>query len=75
MTPDSPCAASGDEARVHSFLHAMPKVELHCHLLGTVRRATFAEYGEVSLRGLAHILRSHDLQHLACLHWLMAKLA
>ncbi|MFO1294797.1 MAG: adenosine deaminase [Rubrivivax sp.] len=43
MTPDSPCAASGDEARVHSFLHAMPKVELHCHLLGTVRRATFAE--------------------------------
>lgn len=43
MTPDSPCAASGDEARVQSFLHAMPKVELHCHLLGTVRRATFAE--------------------------------
>lgn len=39
------------------------------------RRATFAEYGEVSLRGLAHILRSHDLQHLACLHWLMAKMA
>jgi DinB superfamily len=39
------------------------------------RRATFAEYGEVTLRGLAHILRSHDLQHLACLHWLMAKMA
>jgi hypothetical protein len=39
------------------------------------RRATFAEYGEVSLRGLAHILRSHDLQHLACLHWLLAKMA
>jgi hypothetical protein len=38
------------------------------------RRATFAEYGEVSLRGLAHILRSHDLQHLACLHWLLAKM-
>ena len=39
------------------------------------RRAIFAEYGEVTLRGLAHILRSHDLQHLACLHWLMSKMA
>jgi hypothetical protein len=39
------------------------------------RPATFAEYGEVTLRGLAHILRSHDLQHLACLHWLLAKMA
>jgi adenosine deaminase len=24
-------------------LHAMPKAELHCHLLGTVRRATFVD--------------------------------
>jgi hypothetical protein len=39
------------------------------------RTATFAEYGAVTLRGLAHILRSHDLQHLACLHWLLAKMA
>jgi hypothetical protein len=39
------------------------------------RKATFAEYGEVTLRGLAHILRSHDLQHLACLHWLLSKIA
>jgi hypothetical protein len=38
------------------------------------RMATFAEYGAVTLRGLAHILRSHDLQHLACLHWLLAKM-
>ena len=38
------------------------------------RTATFAEYGKVTLRGLAHILRSHDLQHLACLHWLLAKM-
>ena len=38
------------------------------------RTATFAEYGEVTLGGLAHILRSHDLQHLACLHWLLAKM-
>jgi len=26
-----------------NFLHAIPKAELHCHLLGTVRRATFTE--------------------------------
>ena len=25
------------------FLHALPKAELHCHLLGTVRQDTFAE--------------------------------
>ena len=26
-----------------ALLHQMPKVELHCHLLGTVRRATFED--------------------------------
>jgi adenine deaminase len=26
-----------------AFLHALPKAELHCHLLGTVRRATFED--------------------------------
>jgi hypothetical protein len=41
---------------------------------GWARTATFAEYGAVTLRGLAHILRSHDLQHLACIHWLLAKM-
>jgi hypothetical protein len=41
---------------------------------GWTRTATFAEYGAVTLRGLAHILRSHDLQHLACIHWLLAKM-
>jgi adenine deaminase len=25
------------------FLHALPKVELHCHLFGTLRQATFAD--------------------------------
>jgi adenine deaminase len=29
---------------IEEFLHAIPKVELHCHLLGTVRRATFTEW-------------------------------
>lgn len=28
---------------VENFLRAMPKVELHCHLFGSVRRATFTE--------------------------------
>jgi hypothetical protein len=37
------------------------------------RRGTFAEYGEVTFESLAHILRSHDLQHLAGLQWLEAK--
>jgi hypothetical protein len=37
------------------------------------RRCTFAEYGELSLLGLIHILCSHDQQHLACMHWLLGK--
>jgi len=35
----------------------------------------FAEYGALTLRGLLHYLRSHDQQHLACLHWLAGKAA
>lgn len=27
----------------HHLFHSMPKVELHCHLFGTVRHATFSE--------------------------------
>ncbi|MGH6627890.1 MAG: adenosine deaminase [Burkholderiaceae bacterium] len=34
--PERPLTLSG-------FLQAMPKVELHCHLLGTVRRDTFID--------------------------------
>ncbi len=30
-------------APLFDFLRAMPKVEIHCHLLGTVRHATFRE--------------------------------
>ncbi len=33
LNPDDP---------LYAFIHAMPKAELHCHLLGTVRRKTFA---------------------------------
>jgi adenosine deaminase len=32
-----------NENQLTHFLHAMPKVEIHCHLLGTVRLATFKE--------------------------------
>jgi hypothetical protein len=39
------------------------------------RRTSFAEYGDVSLRGLIHILCSHDQQHLACIHWLLGKMS
>lgn len=38
------------------------------------RRGTFAEYGALTLRGLLHYLRSHDQQHLACVHWLIGKM-
>ena len=34
LSPDDPLLA---------FTHALPKVELHCHLLGTVRRDTFTD--------------------------------
>ena len=34
---------SPDPLTLELFLQAMPKVELHCHLLGTVRRVTFEE--------------------------------
>ncbi len=30
-------------AELQAFFRALPKVELHCHLLGAVRRQTFAE--------------------------------
>ena len=38
------------------------------------RRGTFAEYGPLTLRSLVHYLASHDLQHLACMDWLLGKL-
>jgi hypothetical protein len=39
------------------------------------RTGVFAEYGRVSLQGLIHFLRGHDQQHLACLQWLLGKMA
>jgi hypothetical protein len=37
------------------------------------RTAIFAGYGVVNVQAMIHLLRSHDLQHLACLEWLFAK--
>ena len=37
------------------------------------RRGSFGGYGELSLRSLVHYLASHDLQHLACLEWLLGQ--
>ena len=39
------------------------------------RTGVFAEYGSLTLRALLHYLRSHDQQHLACLHWLLGRMA
>ena len=42
--------------------------------LGTAeldRRAVFEDYGAITLRGLVHMLCSHDQQHLAGLQWLL----
>ena len=37
------------------------------------RSAHYAAYGRVTLKGLVHLLRSHDLQHLASMHWLLMR--
>jgi hypothetical protein len=39
------------------------------------RSGDFAEYGDLTLRALVHYLRSHDVQHLAGIHWLAGKIA
>lgn len=42
MSPHSAPADANAGAPLEAFLRAIPKVELHCHLFGTVRQATFA---------------------------------
>ncbi len=42
-SPATPAPSENDTPLLR-FLHAMPKVEIHCHLLGTVREATFLEW-------------------------------
>ncbi len=43
VAPMTLAAATPAPLTLDGFLQAMPKVELHCHLLGTVRRATFED--------------------------------
>ena len=38
------------EAALGRFLHALPKMELHCHLLGAVRRSTFEDLARRATR-------------------------
>ena len=41
--PDAQATPPDAPLTLAQMLHAMPKAELHCHLFGTVRRATFEE--------------------------------
>jgi len=38
------------------------------------RPAVFGEHGRLTVRGLAHLLCSHDQQHLSGLQWLLARI-
>jgi len=38
------------EGALERFLHALPKMELHCHLLGAVRRSTFEDLARRAVR-------------------------
>jgi hypothetical protein len=38
------------------------------------RRATFEGFGPITVRGLMHLLCSHDHQHLAGLQWLACRI-
>lgn len=51
-TPAHTAAPTGleSDAALQQFLQAMPKVEIHCHLLGTVRHATFKELARRAAR-------------------------
>lgn len=57
MLADSPGAPDGavalTDAALQRFLHAMPKVEIHAHLLGTLRHATFKELARRAARAAA----------------------
>jgi adenosine deaminase len=44
FVPAADAAAQGPA--LHAFCRALPKVELHCHLLGAIRQATFHELAQ-----------------------------
>lgn len=49
----APGAPADADAALLQFLRALPKVELHCHLLGSVREATFLEWTQRAARRAA----------------------
>lgn len=88
--PDLASIESYDLARERNYAAADPASAIAAfraaraetvRVLGTLntgqlaRRGTFAEYGSLTLEGLVHYLCSHDQQHLACMQWLLGRLA
>ena len=67
--------AHADAAHILEKFRAarMQTVELILGLdaAGLDRRAVFEDYGAITVRGLVHLLCSHDQQHLAGLQWLL----
>lgn len=61
-----------------AFRAARGETVTHLRGLGEAelaRAGDFAEYGHLTVRALVHYLRTHDLQHLACLQWLAGRMA
>jgi adenosine deaminase len=46
----SSTAGPPPDAALQQFLQAMPKIEIHCHLLGSLRHATFKEFSRRAAR-------------------------
>jgi len=52
-TDETRAGSSHGDDTLERFLHAIPKVEIHCHLLGTVRHTTFRELARRAGRAAA----------------------
>jgi len=70
--------AEDDATRVLAAFRAAREATLEqIQRIGTdqlSRPATFEGHGAITVQGLVHVLCSHDLQHLACMQWLLAKM-
>jgi len=64
------------DAALHEFSEARRATVERLSALDTAawqRRGHFEGFGPITLEGMAAVIRSHDLQHLAGLAWLHAK--